>query len=162
MDYVDYPQYQLEFIVLDTASPEPENNLDIHLTQWLLPEKENWQLYTPWDCVRMYDNAGMQLWEFVQGQNGLVAVLYRNSRENEYYNIGDMLLLDVFDRKTGIRYEVFSEPTVETESVIPYRDGFRIDSGNLQYCYVDDSGSIVLEPVDLTDSGQYTIGGSLS
>ena len=78
----------------------------------------------------------------------LVAILYRNSRENEYYNIGDMLLLDVFDRKTGIRYEVFSEPSVETESVIPYRDGFRIDSGNLQYCYVDDSGSIVLEPVD--------------
>ena len=96
----------------------------------------------------MYENVGMQLWQFVQGQNGLVAVLYRNSQENEYYNNGDLLLLDVFDRKTGIRYEVFSEPTVETEAVIPYHDGFKIDSGNFLYCYVDDSGSIVLEPVD--------------
>jgi len=144
MDYTEYPPYQLEFVVSETATPEPEKSAVEQFAKWQLPKIEDWQHYTPWDCVNMYNNAGMQVWQYVQGENGLLMVLYRNTHENEYYNTGELLLADVIDRKTGMRYVVFDGPTVQTDAVTPYKDGFKIDCGDVLFCFLDENGSINL------------------
>ncbi|MCL1914716.1 MAG: hypothetical protein FWG10_12785 [Eubacteriaceae bacterium] len=147
MENVDYPPFQLEFFVSKTALPEPEANPETQLGVWQLPEIESWQWHAPQVYVAMYENAGMCAPAFVPGQNGLVAVLYRIASEDEYDYINDLLLLmDIFDRKTGIRYEVFDEPTVSIDAVTPYLDGFLIVSDKLLYCYVDGTGNMSLEP----------------
>lgn len=143
MDYVEYPPYQLEFTVSESATPEADDMPETQLAKWQLPDIEAWQWYTPWDALSMYEDAGMQFWRFVQGENGLVAILYRNTRENEYLNAGDLLLLDIFDRKTGKRYEVFTEPTVESQKVLAYKDGFRVNCGSLLYCFINDDDMVV-------------------
>ena len=144
---VEFPPYQCEFVVSETAVQESEATPVTALLPWQLPEKEDWEWYPPGTGFSLYASAGMQVWQCVQGDYELVAILYRNSTENEYYNAGDLLLMDIFDRSTGKRYEVFTEPTVAIEKVEPYQDGFKIDSGDFYYCCIDDSDCVVLLPL---------------
>ena len=142
-DFVHYPPYQLEFTISETAAEEPERKQPEALQ---IREKEDWQWYTAWDIYATYKNAGMTDWATVKGTNGLVAVLYReNTPENEILNIGDKLMLDIFDRKTGKRHEVFAELKVEYNNVSIYQDGFKVDCGDLYYCFINnDAPSIEL------------------
>jgi hypothetical protein len=64
-----------------------------------------------------------------------------------------LFLLDIFDRKTGKRYEVFSEPTIkfpgfpEVDEVFPYQDGFKVEyDGLLNYCFINDDDRVTLIP----------------
>ena len=145
----EYPPYQLEFTISESATAEPQAPPEEQLSLWRLPEIEDWQWYSAGACLEMYERAGMSAWQYVEGNNGLLAILYRpDTPENEYLNIGDLLLLDIIDRKTGKRYEVFKEPTVETEIVTAYQAGFKIDSGkNPLYCYIADNDTIKIKPL---------------
>jgi len=146
-DFVDYPPYQLEFIISETAVQEPDfKQPEEELAAGELRKIEDWQWYTLGDCHTMYRNAGLSDWSNVKGKNGLVAVLYReNTPENEILNIGDKLMLDIFDRKTGKRYEVFTELKFEYNKVSAYQEGFKADCGDLFYCFIEnDTAKIIL------------------
>lgn len=141
-EYTDYPPYQLEFDILkNSKSPAAAkySNDDVHsqMAEYLpadtsLPQKEDWQWYTFWQAEKVYNAKGMFVWRYVAGKNGLVAVLYRsNTLENEYFHSGDRLMLDIFDRKDGSFYTIFSDPTVEIDAVSACDDkGFEINTGN--------------------------------
>lgn len=148
MDYVEYPPFELEFTVSEaaTAEPPPEEQ---GLMEWQLPEIESWRWYTPWACASMYDRSGMNAWQTLQGKNGLVAVLYReDTPENEMLNIGDRLMMDIFDRKTGKRYPVYTELTVESENIWPHEDGFKVDrDGVAYYCRLNSDGTVGITPM---------------
>lgn len=134
MDYVDYPEYQLEFIVSKDA-PEPVKIEEANLHGWDLPIKEDWQWYTPWECENMYERVGMSMQRIVQGKNGLIAILYHDgSSESKSQSIGDKLMLDLFDRKTGKHFKVFDSPTVETQWVTADEtSGIRIHTEQDEY-----------------------------
>lgn len=150
-NYEEYPPYQLEFTVSKTAPAEPVDTAEDQLAPWRLPEIEHWQWYTPWDCWNLYENAGMQVYQCSQAENGLMAVAHRTEAIRDI-NIGDLLLLDLFDRKTGQRYEVFSEPTLEyptEDKLVPYEGGFKITLGDAHYyCFVNEGGLVELAPLD--------------
>jgi len=147
-EHVDYPPFQLEFVVSRAASPEPEASPETQLGMWELPEIEDWQWYTWGDCAIMYEDAGFHVVSTGQGQNGLLAVFYHNAGEGEH-SASELLRMDVFDRKTGMRYEVFDEPTVVIGTVVfePCQDGFIIGGDDLLYCFIDGMGNLNLEPV---------------
>jgi len=138
-DFIEHPPYQLEFTVSETADEEIEYKEETtELAVWQLNEIENWQWYTLPDCWSMYENAGMTSWSTIRGKNGLIAVLYREKTpENEILNIGDKLMLDIFDRKTGKRYEISTEPKFEYNEISAYQDGFKVENDNVFYCFID-------------------------
>jgi len=144
--YQEYGLYQLEFQISESASPEPEAPEQI-LGAWQLPAIEDWQWYTPWDCIDMYERSGMHVWQYLQNGKGLVAVLYRPKQAGRHLQPGDKFSLDLFDRQTGRRYVVFSELTVETVDVTNYQDGFLVVSDGQWYCWIDSGGEVMLEPV---------------
>ena len=120
--YTDYPPYVLEFSV-SKNSTSPVNYEDVKGGP-ALPKKEDWQWYTVWNAVQLYRQNGMMVWQVVKDDTGLVALLYReDTPENEYLNKGDVLKIDIFDRKTGEFYKVFDEPYAETDSVTPLENG---------------------------------------
>ena len=142
--YNEYPPYQLVFTIAEGATPEPEPQPEKQLADWQLPEIESWQWYTTWDCINMYEKAGQRVWQFVEGENGLVAIIYSNST---YLNQGDLLLMDIFDRKTGKRYQVFTKPTVEIFNVTSYKEGFKVITDDTYYCYIGSNGKLVMTPL---------------
>jgi len=143
-----YPPYQLEFTISDTAPEDAATVPEEHLSRWQLPEKDDWQWYTPTDCVKMYKDADMEPFYYPEGENGLMAVVYGDNKDNAVSGMkaGDLLLMDIFDRKTGERYKVFPEPLVEypgTEEVYPYLDGFEAKCGDmLFYCFINSADKV--------------------
>jgi len=137
-DNVDYPRYQLEFIISDSASPEPD----------ITSEKEDWQWYTPSEIIGIYESPTTQVYSYIQGANGLVAVALYDPTEHSLFedtNLGkDIFWMDIYDRKTGSRYEALTEPTIEFSSnwplIWPYQDGFKVDTGDLLYIFLNNSG----------------------
>jgi len=132
--YTDYPAYQLEFAVKKDALPDrglPEESPPIG---GLLP-KESWEWYTPWEGLSLLENRGESVWQFVQDESGLVAMLHRpNTPENEYYKQGDLLSLQLFDRKSGELFTVFESPFVEQDHVTSEEGGgFHIEGRLGQY-----------------------------
>ena len=144
-DNIDYPPYKLTFTVCAEATPEPEPQPKKELAEWQLPDIEPWQWHTPWDCFDMYHKAGLRIQFSLAGGNGLIAILY-GTNQDQWYST-DLLLLDVFDRKTGKRYQVFTEPTLGTHSVMSFDQGFIIVTDNVYYYYLDDNGKLVIEPL---------------
>ena len=63
--------------------------------------------------------------------------------------------MDIFDRKTGKRYIVFTEPTVGTNKVTPFENGFKIDCGDILYCFIDDSDEVKTVKFDFTDNSDF-------
>ena len=148
--FIEYPPYQLEFTVSNDAVIEPDcKPIPMsELSGWQLPEIEDWQWYTWAHCNLMYRNAGFTDWTTIksEGNGRLFAVLYReNTPENEILNIGDKLKMDIFDRQTGRRYEVFTEPKFEYDKVSAYQDGFIADCGELFYCHINENDEVVIE-----------------
>jgi len=143
-EYTDYPPYVLEFAVTkDSVSPAvAEEDILDSSDKYTLPEKEDWQWYTAWEAEKLYSQNGFMIWQYVENDNGLYAILYRkDTPENEYLNIGDKLMLDIFDRKTGKTYTVFEKEYVETDSVIPTETGgFEITVNDVLYtAYIKDN-----------------------
>ena len=171
-DYVEYPPYQLEFVVSANATAEPPGietvntysatGIDpgdtqvVPLSEWTLPEIENWQWYTPWAFLPLYYSAGMEVPFFTSGNNGLVAIIYRMASEidlHSYSVFDELFLLDIVDRKTGKRYEVLTEPSIKyppSYEIWQYRDGFKIIlDGVLFFCFIDDDDSVEIVPFDV-------------
>ena len=117
----------------------------------LLP-KENWEWYTPWEGLNLLENRGESVWQFVEDESGLVAMLHRpNTPENEYYNEGDLLSLQLFDRETGALFPV-CDPTskdthfVEQDHVSPVEGGgFHIEAEHHIYWAGQRDGEWVVE-----------------
>lgn len=132
--YTGYPAYQLEFAVKKDALPDRGYPPD-ETEPGGLPPKEDWEWYTPWEGLNLLENRGESVWQFVEDESGLVAMLHRpDIPENEYYNEGDLLALQLFDRRTGELFQV-SDPTsqdgilVEQDHVTPEPGGgFHIEA----------------------------------
>ena len=133
-DHSSYPAYQLEFIVSRNALPDrgyPEESAE---PGKLLP-KEDWEWYTPWEALRLFEDSGESVWRFVEDEGSLVALLHRpDTPENEYLNAGDLLSLHLFDRATGEIFAVFDELTVESDNVSSAEGGgFDIETAEGRY-----------------------------
>ena len=142
---VKYPGFMLKFLITETAGPEP---VDLP-TGWPaensdLPEAGDWLWYQAGHVRLAYENAGMAIKGGVFGKNGFVAVCC--SGKNEYGAEG-LYKLEIFDRKTGERYAVFSEPAVEIGDVAPYEDGFIIKTDGSYYCFINGDGDVELIPL---------------
>jgi len=116
----EYPPYQFIFrISKDAQSP-------IKASEDELP-KEDWEWMTDWEILPIYEAENQSIWKFVKGNDGLIALLYRDDTpENEILQERDLLKLDIFDRKTGKRYPVYQEPTVTIDQVQSANAGFKI------------------------------------
>jgi len=142
--YTDYPPYVLEFVV--TKDSESPANSEIIEGGSALPKKEDWQWYTVWNAEKLYRQNGYMIWQFVENENGLIAVLFReDTLENEYLNEGDTLMLDIFDRKTGEIVHVFENKYLELNSVTPLEDGsFEIIKDNVTYCATIENNILIM------------------
>jgi len=154
--YKRYPAFQLEFTVSENASPEPENiRQERYTSEWPRPEIEDWQWYTPWDCVVICGKIGIPVTYFQPGDNGLMAVIYRNRPKFDAYDIvykDDLIMMGIIDRKTGKWYEAFPEPLIKSQypitEVLPYSDGFKIKyDGVFYHCFINDDDSVSIIPI---------------
>jgi len=147
-DRVKYPPYQLEFIVSETAAPEPTSESKKEPDQpWQLPEIEDWQWYTQADCIMMYYiDVGLMVRQVVRGDNGLFAALYQESPYVQKFFSENKYFLDIIDRKTGKRYEVLTQPAVGLDKVTPYKHGFKVFCDDVLNCSINDDDTISLTP----------------
>lgn len=133
-DYTDYPPYQLEFLIKEDAKAEPAMP-ETETPAGALPEKEDWQWYTVYDGIWLYESAGQTVWQYVQDGHGLVAMLMReNTPENEMLEQGDLLDLILFDRQTGETFLAFDTPSVTNGDILPSEQGgFWVTSASHEY-----------------------------
>lgn len=114
----EYPPYRFIFRVSkDAKGPikADENELP----------KEDWEWMTDFEMLPLYESENQSIWQFIKGNDGLMALLYRDDTpENEILQEGDLLKLDIFDRKSGHRYPVYLEPTVTIDQVQSADAGF--------------------------------------
>ncbi len=152
--YTDYPAYQLEFAVRKDALPDrgwPE----VTPAPGTLREKKDWEWYTPWEGLNLLENRGESVWQLVGDESSLTALLHRpNTTENEYFNEGDLLALQLFDRRTGELFPVCDPTTkemllVEPDNVTPETGGgFHIEAEDGAYYAGKRNGEWVLEGWD--------------
>lgn len=165
-NYTDYPPYKLEFAVKKDALPDrglpEEPTLPGGLAQ-----KEDWEWYTPWESVALFEGIGQTVWQLVQGNgdDGLVALLCRpDTPENQYLEPEDKLSLHLFDRRTGRILTLFDTLSVEQDHVLPgEQGGFLIVIEEDQYYAGMLDGEWVLEGPETqyalrTESAVYPIG----
>ena len=132
----EYPPYQFVFRVSKDAQAP------IKASEEELP-KEDWEWMTDWEILPIYEAENQNIWQFIKGNDGLLALLYRDDTpENEILNEGNLLKMDIIDRKSGERYCVYSEPTVEVDAAHPQENGFRIElgDGNVVFAGIHDDG----------------------
>ena len=131
--YKDVSGYVLEFKIEKNSSSPPYSEISEDTT------KEDWQYYTPYDVEKIYTDNGLSVWRYINSGSRYIALLYReNTPENEYLNEGDKLLLDIFDRKTGEIYTVYSNPEVLINSVTAENNGFNIENnGNIYFAFIE-------------------------
>lgn len=149
--YTDYPAYQLEFTVKKNALPDRGYPPD-ESEPGGLPPKEDWEWYTPWEGLSWMEGSGESVWQFVQDESGLVAMLHRpDTPENEYLNEGDLLALHLFDRRTGELFAVCYPHTQDTlfvdqDNVTPEAGGgFHIEAEHHIYWAGQRDGEWVVE-----------------
>jgi len=120
-EYTEYPAYEVQFSVTADAQAEPPR---AQTQPDQLPPKEDWEWYTPWAPLSVCEAQGYSVWQYVQDEQGLMALLLReNTPENEMLKQGDLLQLRLFDRKTGDFFVCFDTPAVKTDRVFALDEG---------------------------------------
>jgi hypothetical protein len=117
-----HPGLSLEFLVQeDGAVLEMPQEPEYYIPE-PLPEIEDWQWYTWGDCVGSYEYEGYSVVQYVSGSEGFLGLLYQEATSS-YPDYEEPMYLDLFDRKTGIRYSVYTEPVVEFGHVTALEGG---------------------------------------
>ena len=132
-DYVEHPPWQLEFRISKGADAAPDDE----------PGKKEWEWYVPDD---VYDeDFAKNIKQFVTGENGLVAVLIKDELDGSFDTDGVKNTIEIFDRKTGARYEVLLDEVAELYNLEAYKDGFLIECDYLYYFTLSDSRQLEQE-----------------
>ncbi len=140
-EYIEYPAYQLEFVVSEDAEVEQQDD-------GARPAKEDWEWYTPYACLDLYQQKGYTVWQYIKDapDGQLLAVLYReDTPENEVLEEGALLMLDLFDRTTGEAYTVFGRPSVTTGGVTASDGGFDAATADGNYYVGRSDGEWVVD-----------------
>jgi hypothetical protein len=117
-----HPGLSLEFLVQEDGAvlempQEPE-----YYSPEPLPEIEDWQWYTWDDCVESYEYEGYSVGQSVSGSEGFLGILYQEATSTDPGR-EEPMYLDLFDRKTGLRYSVYTKPVVEFGHVTALEGG---------------------------------------
>jgi len=135
-DFEEYPPWQLEFRISRGADDAPEDE----------PGKRDWEWYMVGD---VYDSDLVKkISLFVTGENGLVAVLIEDGVPGSADTAGNRYTMEIFDRKTGSRHQVYINEITDTNSVKTHNEGFLAYGDSLYYVWLNDKGQI--EKTDLS------------
>lgn len=126
-EYTEYPPYRLEFLVKEGACPEPPPAEDGEEPGGL-PHKEDWEWHTPWELLSHYEGRGRCVWQYMQEDSGLMAMLWREGSVSDGLNAGDKLGLAIGDRATGRIWEVLPRYTLEQDGIRAVEGGFAFDT----------------------------------
>jgi hypothetical protein len=72
--------------------------------------------------VESYEYEGYSVGQSVSGSEGFLGILYQEATST-YPDLEKPMYLDLFDRKTGLRYSVYTEPVVEIDHVTALEGG---------------------------------------